>query len=60
MVCGGIPTFILEVSLGQYMSQGGIGVWKICPLAQGNYLACFVMNFSSFVDLMIIVDSRVH
>jgi len=36
LVCGGIPTFFLEVALGQYMSQGGIGVWNICPLFKGK------------------------
>ena len=33
---GGIPMFFQEVSLGQFMNLGGIGVWNICPLFQGN------------------------
>jgi len=36
LVCGGIPTFVLEVALGQYMSLGGIGAWNICPLFKGE------------------------
>ena len=36
LICGGIPTFFLEVALGQFMSQGGIGVWNICPLFKGK------------------------
>ncbi|XP_065809879.1 sodium- and chloride-dependent GABA transporter 2-like [Labrus bergylta] len=32
----GIPTFFLEVSLGQFTGQGGITCWrKICPLFEG-------------------------
>ena len=38
LVCGGIPTFLLEVALGQFMSQGGVGAWNICPLFKGVVL----------------------
>ena len=37
VVLGGVPVFFLEVSLGQFMSEGGIGTWKICPLFQGKW-----------------------
>ncbi|XP_061163853.1 sodium- and chloride-dependent taurine transporter-like isoform X2 [Saccostrea echinata] len=42
---GGIPVFFLEVSLGQYMSEGGIGTWKITPLFQGIGYACTIIVF---------------
>ncbi|XP_070564521.1 sodium- and chloride-dependent GABA transporter 2-like [Ptychodera flava] len=31
----GAPLLILEVGLGQFMSQGGITAWRLCPLFQG-------------------------
>jgi solute carrier family 6 GABA transporter-like protein 6/8/11/12/13 len=36
IICGGIPIFILEVGLGQYMSQGGLHAWNISPLFKGR------------------------
>jgi len=35
LVGGGIPIFFLEVALGQYMGEGGISAWKICPVLTG-------------------------
>ncbi|XP_069111135.1 sodium- and chloride-dependent creatine transporter 1-like [Argopecten irradians] len=39
VVLGGVPLFILELGLGQYMSLSGFEAWKICPLFQGIGLA---------------------
>ena len=37
LVTCGVPLFILEVSLGQYTSQGGIMCWRmVCPLLEGE------------------------
>lgn len=32
----GIPIFLLEVSLGQFASQGPVSVWKAIPALQGK------------------------
>ncbi|XP_045204614.2 sodium- and chloride-dependent taurine transporter-like isoform X2 [Mercenaria mercenaria] len=46
-IIGGIPTFFLEVSVGQFMSEGGMNAWKICPLFQGFGMASAVIIFLS-------------
>jgi Sodium:neurotransmitter symporter family len=34
-VTGGVPIFFLEIGIGQYMSEGGITVWNLCPIFKG-------------------------
>ena len=45
---GGLPMFFLEVGIGQFMSEGGISVWKMCPLFSGK-------NFHKILYLEVII-----
>lgn len=38
LALAGIPIFLLEVSLGQFASQGPVSVWKAIPALQGKFL----------------------
>jgi len=41
----GIPMFFLEVSIGQFMSSGGIKVWNISPIFTGIGFATTLIVF---------------
>uniref|UniRef100_A0A4W3K0T7 Transporter n=1 Tax=Callorhinchus milii TaxID=7868 RepID=A0A4W3K0T7_CALMI len=45
VLVGGIPVFFLEIALGQFMKQGGIGAWNIAPLFKGLGFASMVIVF---------------
>ena len=36
LVTSGLPVFLLELGLGQYMNTGSIGAWRIVPGLQGK------------------------
>ena len=36
VILAGIPMYFMELALGQWLSTGGIGVWKISPAFKGN------------------------
>ncbi|XP_076804194.1 sodium- and chloride-dependent creatine transporter 1-like isoform X1 [Clavelina lepadiformis] len=45
IVTSGIPVFFLEISLGQFMKQGGIGIWNLCPIMKGVGFSSTVIVF---------------
>ncbi|TNN49144.1 Sodium- and chloride-dependent glycine transporter 2 [Liparis tanakae] len=40
----GIPIFLMEVSLGQFASQGPVSVWKCIPALQGCGIAMLIIS----------------
>ncbi|XP_022081022.1 sodium- and chloride-dependent GABA transporter 1-like [Acanthaster planci] len=45
LLIAGIPVFFFEVAIGQFLSLGGLSIWKICPLFKGVGYAGLVMSF---------------
>ncbi|XP_018655491.1 putative sodium/chloride dependent neurotransmitter transporter [Schistosoma mansoni] len=45
VILAGVPLFLLEVALGQFMSKGAIAAWDICPLFRGIGCASTMINF---------------
>ncbi|KAK3574586.1 hypothetical protein QTP86_010846 [Hemibagrus guttatus] len=65
----GIPLFLLEMSIGQYTSQGGISCWrKICPLFQvvsyhglaATIIGTLVVYFTATFPYVMLVVLLVH
>ena len=38
LVVAGIPLLIAELSMGQFMAQGGITCWKLVPIFKGKII----------------------
>ncbi|XP_050693500.1 sodium- and chloride-dependent GABA transporter 1-like [Eriocheir sinensis] len=44
VLCCGVPTFLLEVSMGQFLGTGGLTVWRISPIFKGVGYGAAVMS----------------
>ncbi|XP_055882948.1 sodium- and chloride-dependent GABA transporter 1-like [Biomphalaria glabrata] len=45
IIFAGIPMYFMELALGQWLSVGGIGIWKITPIFKGVGYASTIMAF---------------
>ncbi|XP_043199106.1 sodium- and chloride-dependent glycine transporter 1-like isoform X1 [Amphibalanus amphitrite] len=46
LFCTGVPLFFFELTMGQFTSQGPIGIWSVSPLFQGIGYAMFVISLT--------------
>ena len=42
IVLCGVPLFMMEVSIGQYLNTGGIGIWNLVPMFKGEFAYLFL------------------
>lgn len=56
LIMGGIPIFLLEVGMGQFMSRGGIESWNIVPVFKGIGWASLVIVFWLNVYYIVILS----
>ncbi|KAK3700759.1 hypothetical protein QZH41_010942, partial [Actinostola sp. cb2023] len=55
VIFAGVPLLVLEISMGQLMSQGGLTAWKICPIFEGIGIAGFIINLYVVIYYIVIL-----
>jgi solute carrier family 6 GABA transporter-like protein 1 len=46
LALAGVPMFLMELALGQMMTIGGLGVFKIAPIFKGKQSIVSIFSFS--------------
>uniref|UniRef100_UPI00358F7F40 sodium- and chloride-dependent creatine transporter 1-like isoform X2 n=1 Tax=Myxine glutinosa TaxID=7769 RepID=UPI00358F7F40 len=60
VVISGMPCFVMEVSLGQFMRKGGIAMWGIAPLFRGVGFSSVVVVFFSNIYYVVILAWSIY
>ncbi|KAH9381482.1 hypothetical protein HPB48_021558 [Haemaphysalis longicornis] len=55
IVLCGVPLFVMEVSIGQYLNTGGIGIWNLVPMFKGVGFASMTMIGLSNIYYIVLI-----
>ncbi|XP_072015442.1 sodium- and chloride-dependent glycine transporter 2-like [Amphiura filiformis] len=60
LVFAGLPLFFLEVSFGQYCSEGMVTCWKALPLLRGMSIGQFLVSFYLNISYSVIIMYTIY
>lgn len=56
LILAGIPMFFMELAMGQMLTIGGLGVFKIAPIFKGNISMVFLSGNMYYLYIPIIFN----